>query len=408
MSALVRGHVAADALGGAASGRSSLAADPAAPASRPLTALQLGMTASATRGGGLDRYFFSLLGALPRFGVAARGLVVGDAAALPDVPGVSCFAPEGTGLARRWSALRTAVGRALPQSDLVVSHFAPYAFPVLDRVRGRPLVVHFHGPWATESAVEGAGRASVAAKRLLERVVYARGSRFVVLSRAFGTILERGYGVPAEAIRIVPGGVDLGRFSALGSRDEARRALGWPTGRPMVVTVRRLVRAKGLENLIDAVDALRRRVPDVLVTVVGSGPLAEPLRARVASLGLERWVRFAGFVPEDRLAAVYRAADLFVVPTVALEGFGLVVVEALACGTPVLVTPVAGLPEVVTDLDPGLVLPGAGPAELAAGMAAALTGAQRLPNEAACRAYAQRFDWAAIAARVAAVYREVA
>jgi glycogen synthase len=372
-----------------------------------ITTLQLGMTAAKTRGGGVDRYYFSLLRELPQLGVAVKGLVIGDPAATAAAEGVAVCAAENAGMLRRWKGLRDAVS-SVGNTDLTVSHFAPYTFPVLDRVRNRPLIVHFHGPWALESAVEGAGQMAVAAKRALEHLVYRRAQRFIVLSRAFAAILAREYGVSEDRIRIVPGGVDLARFRGVGSRAAARRALGWEVDRPTVVTVRRLVHAKGLENLIDAARTIREAIPDVQVVIVGTGPLAADLQRRVRDLDLERTVTFAGYVAEDDLPSVYRAADLFVVPTIALEGFGLVVVEALACGTPVLVTPVAGLPEVVRDLDPSLILRGTSAGEIADGITRALTGAQALPSEDACVTYAGRFDWPAIAARVRDVYREVA
>jgi glycosyltransferase involved in cell wall biosynthesis len=356
-----------------------------------VTALQIGMTASPSAGG-LDRYFEGLLRALPLQGVAVRSVVGGEGGTLP----------------RRWARVRARVSRALPASDLIVSHFAPYAFAVLDRLRARPHVVHFHGPWAAESAMEGAGRLHVAAKRGLERLVYQRGARLIVLSRAFAEIAQRDYGVAPEAIRIVPGGLDCARYVSDLTRVEARAALDLPADRPLVVSVRRLVRAKGLEQLIDAVTALRARVPDVLVALAGRGRLADELARRVRERGLERHVRLLGFVADARLPDLYRAADLAVVPTLALEGFGLTVVEALACGTPVVVTPVAGLPEVVAGLDPALVLAGSTPPDLARGIASALDGTVRLPSSDACARYARRFDWSVTAARVADVYREVA
>jgi glycosyltransferase involved in cell wall biosynthesis len=247
---------------------------------------------------------------------------------------------------------------------------------------------------------------TIVAKRLLERVVYARAARLIVLSRAFARILERDYGVPAEKIRVIPGGVDVERFANLLSRRSARTALGWPTDRPIVLSVRRLVRAKGLENLVDAIAAVRLRVPDVLVIIAGTGPLEADLKRRVHERQLEDAVRFTGFVAENDLPTMYRAADLFVVPTVALEGFGLVVLEALACGTPAIVTPIAGLPEVIADLGPQLVLDDWSADYLARGIGDALTGALPLPSDAECIAYARRFDWPIIAARAAGVYHE--
>jgi glycosyltransferase involved in cell wall biosynthesis len=103
----------------------------------------------------------------------------------------------------------------------------------------------------------------------------------------------------------------------------------------------------GLDELLRAVAIVRENVPDVLLLIGGSGGLRRGLEAQAAGLGLGGHVRFLGFVPEARLAAHYQAADFFVLPTRELEGFGLVTVEALACGTPVLGTPVGATPEIL-------------------------------------------------------------
>ena len=97
-----------------------------------------------------------------------------------------------------------------------------------------------------------------------------------------------------------------------------------------------------------------------------------------------------------------------VVPTVALEGFGLIAVESLAAGTPVLVTPVGGLPEVVRDLSGHMVMPDADLNTLSEYLVAVLNGSIRLPSSEACQEYARsRFDWPVIASQVRGVYEEV-
>jgi glycosyltransferase involved in cell wall biosynthesis len=150
---------------------------------------------------------------------------------------------------------------------------------------------------------------------------------------------------------------------------------------------------------------VRARVPDALLVIAGTGPLAAQLAARVAERGLGDHVVLAGFVADERLPAFYRACNVSIVPSLALEGFGLTTIESLASGTPVLVTPVGGLPETVAALDPGLVLPAATPDALAAGLVAALLGVQRLPSSRRCADYARRrFDWPVIAERTMAVY----
>ena len=124
--------------------------------------------------------------------------------------------------------------------------------------------------------------------------------------------------------------------------------------------------------------------------------------------GLEGSVRLLGFVADSQLPLIYRAADLNVVPTLALEGFGLVAAEAIAAGTPSMVTPIGGLPEVVNGLSPELVFASSTTGDIAAGLIAALSGATRLPSEQECRAYArEQFNAELMAERTAAVYREL-
>ncbi len=371
--------------------------------------LQIGLIASPSQTSGSDRYYFELLRSLRARGDRVRGVVLGDPYTIQNpVEDVESFAPEGSRAWRRWTGLRRVMPQLVRGSNIVVSHMAAHAFPVLDQICARPLVVHFHGPWALEGRADGVGLAKYCLRQIQERSVYQRGARIIALSQAFADILERHYRVNPSIIRIVPGGVDLARFATREPRAQARERLGWPRDRPTIATVRRLVPTKGIEQLIEAAALIRAEVPDLLVVIAGTGPLAGDLQRRVHERGLDEVVKFAGYISDEQLPLLYRAADTFVVPTQAFEGFGLVVVEALACGTPVLVTPVGGLPEVVRDLDPGLVLTGSGAADIARGVSDALSGRLRLPSEAACIDYAQSFSWKNIAARVHDIYREVA
>ena len=164
----------------------------------------------------------------------------------------------------------------------------------------------------------------------------------------------------------------------------------------------------GLQQLLEALPSIRNRVPDVLLYLAGNGPIRQELQQRVESLGLNNSVCLLGFLPDEVLPYAYRAADLSVpVPTNALEGFGLVAAESLAAGTPAMVTPIGGLPEVVKELSANLIFRSGNPVDLADGLIAALLGHTRLPTEADCRNYAvDKFSRSLMASRVAAVYRE--
>jgi glycosyltransferase involved in cell wall biosynthesis len=177
----------------------------------------------------------------------------------------------------------------------------------------------------------------------------------------------------------------------------------------VIVSVRRLVRRTGVDRLIEAMPAIAAGQPDAVLYVGGTGPLLPALRQRVHDLGLAERVTFLGFVPDEQLPYVYRAADLNVMPTTALEGFGLTVVEALAAGTPSVVTPIGGLPEIVAPLAPDLVLRSTEVPEIARGVVDALAGRLGLPDDAVCRAFAaSRFSSDLMASRVAGVYEEIA
>ncbi|MEA3120300.1 MAG: hypothetical protein QOI13_3570 [Paraburkholderia sp.] len=377
---------------------------------KSINSLQIGMHWFPERAGGLDRVYHALVGALPAAGVAVRGVVAGSPGVAEESGGaIRAVAPATQSLPLRLMAMRRAlrreIGRQVP--DVISSHFALYTYPGLDLTRGIPQVSHFQGPWADESY--GADVASLGwrAKRYLEMAVYARSSRFVVLSDAFGRILTERYGIKPDRIRVVPGCVNVEQFNVPLTQTEARTKLQMPQDRPIVLAVRRLVGRMGLEDLIDAMKLLKARGSDALLAIAGKGHLEAELRARIDTADLQSHARLLGFVPDELLATWYRAATVSVVPTVELEGFGLITAESLAAGTPVLVTPVGGLPEAVGGLSPDLVLPDTGAAAIADGIDAALRGTLRLPDANVCRAYAcANFDIAVIARRVAAVYHE--
>ena len=124
----------------------------------------------------------------------------------------------------------------------------------------------------------------------------------------------------------------------------------------------------GLSSLIHAIARLRRDIPGVQLLIGGSGPLRSELEAQVKALGLDAAVRFLGFVPEKDLPDYYRAADLFVLPTAQLEGFGLITIEALACGTPVFGTRIGATAEILKKVSYCLLASGTDPESLAGGI----------------------------------------
>ena len=316
--------------------------------------------------------------------------------------------PGGTSVVARLAAIGAAASRLGSDVDIVDAHFALTALPVLvGPLRGRPLVVHFHGPWADESAANGERALVCAVKRWVERRVYRRASGFVVLSRSFRRVLLERYGVVPWDVVVMAPGVDTDRFRP-GDTAEARAALGVPPGAWVAVAVRRLVPRMGLDVLLDAwrVVVAAADVP-VLLLVVGDGPSRPALEAQVERLGLTEHVRFIGRVDDASLVSAYRAADVSVVPSVALEGYGLVVLESLATGTPVVASAVGGLSEAVGSFDEGSLVPPGDPDALAERLIGAMRNVKPLPLASACRRYAEGFTWTEVAKRHADLYRRV-
>jgi glycosyltransferase involved in cell wall biosynthesis len=188
-------------------------------------------------------------------------------------------------------------------------------------------------------------------RKWIERKALNQSDLIVVLSRYTRDKLLNIYGVADGKIAIIPGGIDLVRFHPAADRREVRERLNLPTEKTILLTVRNLVSRMGIENLIRAMQEIVKSLPDIVLIIGGTGPLKNDLAVMSSKLNLDHHIHFVGFIPEAALPEYYQAADIFVLPTVELEGFGLVTLEALASGTPVLGTPVGGTQEILITLD---------------------------------------------------------
>jgi glycosyltransferase involved in cell wall biosynthesis len=222
---------------------------------------------------------------------------------------------------------------------------------------------------------------------LLERQAVAAADRVLVLSDFSRSLVLEDHPLNGKRISTVPGLVDTERFTPGDGKAAARRRLGLEVEGPLLLTVRRLEPRMGIDRLLRALPLLGR--DDVTLVVAGTGSLAGDLPGLAAELGLAERVLFVGPVSDDsRLADWYRAADLFVLPTTAYEGFGMATVEALASGTPVVGTAIGATPELLAPLDPRLVAPTADPDALAAVIGEALDFATTEEFASRCRAHA--------------------
>ncbi len=204
-------------------------------------------------------------------------------------------------------------------------------------------------------------------------------------------------GVPPARITVLRNGVDLELFRPA-ERAQARAELG--VSGPVLLSVGALIPRKGHDRTIAALAHL----PEWTLLIAGEGPERARLAALAARLGVGARVRLLGAIPHARLPSVYSAADLSVLAS-AREGWANVLLESMACGTPVIASPIPGNTEVVRAPEAGAIAAGTTPTAIADAVRA---WAGQPPDRAATRAYASRFSWDATSAGQLALFRGVA
>jgi glycosyltransferase involved in cell wall biosynthesis len=372
--------------------------------------LQIGASWLSYQFSGLERYYAELVARLPSLGTEVTGLVY-ELKHSPKIAGLNLisFGTQNKNVVRQYFDQRRLISCYLGRDiDMVVSHCTPSLFPSLQHLTRKPLICHFHGPRYLERRVEGAHPLSVQLSKYIEQKVYARTDHAITLSHYMKRVLVETYGFAENKVSVVPGGVNVDHFKQTHSRQEARRQLGLDSDRPLILAVRRLERRMGLHNLIEAVYEVARKYPDVLLLIVGKGALRDELDEQIRSKNLIDHIRTVGAVSDQELPFLYRAANFSIVPSNAYEGFGLILLESLASGTPVLGTPVGAIPEVLGPLDKSLILEGVSSGHLADGICEALSGRRKLPTMTECESYAvDRFAWPVVVSSINSVYHDV-
>jgi glycosyltransferase involved in cell wall biosynthesis len=360
--------------------------------------------------GGLERYVYELTQKLTanQDQVELCGVGIPDTKPNQLLKLTNLASPDTPILQRLWHIRKNFQKTRVDKPDVINLHFALYGLPLMDLFpKNVPITFNFHGPWAFESGQEVVEKKfSIFLKHwLVEKRTYKRCDRFIVLSKAFGQILHQEYQVPWNKIHIIPGGVDISKFQINLSVSEARQQLGWPLDRPILFTSRRLVYRVGIDKLLTALATVRQRIPDVWLAIGGRGPIQAELQQQAKELELENHVKFLGFLPDNQLPMAYQAADLTVMPSQSFEGFGLAIVESLACGTPVLCTPVGGMPEILQPFSPDLITSSTTDTAIAERLENLLLGKVSTPSAEDCHQYAvANFDWNKIAQDVRKVF----
>ncbi len=260
---------------------------------------------------------------------------------------------------------------------------------------GLPYVLFVHGE---ELSVAASSRELT----WLARRVLSGAERIVVNSRNTLQLVADAWKVNSERIIVLHPGVDTERFCPVPRSGEVRQRLGWGE-RPVVLTVGRLQKRKGHDMLIRALPAIRERVQGVLYSIVGEGQERGCLELLVNELGLTNHVQLRGEPSDRELIECYQQCDLFVLPNRTVdgdfEGFGMVLVEAQACGKPVIAGSSGGTAETMQIPTTGEIVPCESPELLATLVAEQLQDAEQLASrgQQARQRAVDQFDWNALA-----------
>jgi glycosyltransferase involved in cell wall biosynthesis len=283
-------------------------------------------------------------------------------------------------------------------------------------LRGNFDIVHAHGLRGALIGVPAARRAGIesvftahnlvpggGATRILLATVGRRAARILAVSQAVADTL-RAAGASGAKTVVIPNGIDLAPFDNPLDLQAVRAEYRLPAEAPLVFAAGRHAREKGFDVLIAAVRELQSRVPGVCLALAGSGPLETILRQQATAQNAP--ARFVGHL--SSIAPPLRAADVFAVPS-REEGQGIVALEAMAAGKPVVASRVGGLAETIVDGETGLLVPPEDVTALAGALAELLTDRRRCEAMGrAGRARVEReYSAARMIQRIEAVYRDV-
>lgn len=250
-------------------------------------------------------------------------------------------------------------------------------------------------------------------RRWTGRTLLERAAVFVAISDWTAAytrrlLLELGLDALSERVRVVPLGTDPQRFRPGVASDAVRRRYGLDGG-PWILTVARVDWHKGCDTVVRALPAIRAAHPGARYAIAGTGDARPYIEGIVRELGLEQAVHFLGAVPESDLPAVYNTADLFVLVSrrhdLLVEGFGIAIAEASACGLAVVGGREAGLPDAVRDGETGVLVDPYDPAAVAAAVIRLLDDAalRRRLGDGGRRAAVAYYNWDRVIADIAAI-----
>ncbi|MFT2090400.1 glycosyltransferase family 4 protein [Paraglaciecola sp. 2405UD69-4] len=222
-------------------------------------------------------------------------------------------------------------------------------------------------------------------------------------------VLRAHWDVNSDNIKVITPGVDTNLFKPASRNPELRTKFGW-NDRPVLLTVSRLEPRKGHETLVKSLVALKQEVPDILYAIIGGGPQKEAIEKLVAELKLKDHVMFMSELSDQQMIECYQQSDIFILPNRDIgrniEGFGIVMLEAQACGIPVIGGNSGGTPETLIEGETGYIVDCTTPDALSPKIQSMLSDPNTIEKMGSnARSHALHYDWDILSQKLEAVFK---
>lgn len=288
-----------------------------------------------------------------------------------------------------------AVAKVPVEFDLIHAHFLTFGYTAakLKEKYGKPFVLTAHG-----GDVYSLPFTNDWYNRLAKQIVSKADCIITVSSHNMKKLAL--LGVPSSRMHLIPNGYDEKIFRPI-SKEKVRQILGLPLNKKILLSVGNLLPVKGHTYLLDAVSLISKKCDDVILVIVGSGPLAGMLEKKIDTLHLRNRVFLVGSKSHGEIPLWMNACDLFVLPSLN-EGFATVIPEAMACGKPVVATRVGGGPDAISNDELGILVDPKNSVKLADAITSAL---EHQWSSTAIMDYAKKYRWNNIAKQILSVYK---
>ncbi len=232
--------------------------------------------------------------------------------------------------------------------------------------------------------------------------------KVIVCSQSMKNEICGHFNLPGDKVDVIPNAIDPTQYQTSADRGRVRQRYGVGWGEKMILCVGRLVPQKGIEYFIRAIPSIASRYPEAKYIIVGEGWSRDFLEAEARSTGYRRKIRFTGFVPDKEVIDLMTSADVLVVPSI-YEPFGIVALEGMATGVPVVASQVGGLSEVIEHDRTGIFVYPRSPDSIAWGVDRILSDPDhaRWLSENAKDKLHKAYSWEAVAMKTVEVYRKL-